>query len=374
MSLSLKFGADVLGVIESLSLLRTGPEPAEAWHVELLIEANTPETLEQALASVRAAVGTTGDLALLHGGTEVRNLAAAGCRQGPRLESVREAESQPGAAYNRRRLVLEFRAAPQTVAAVQSHRLTMRLATRAGEAPRLLGTGRAVLHSGEDPAAHEATLIAAPPSGFRRIRLATHRDAAGPTLEYETEDEQVFTALPGGVEDGHYVITESTTPDGRALRTITGFFVGVAARARALELRPAEDTLGASRLSQNPFTRRVDFEFSQLLEPPGAVALTESLSFTTTRRVIDHALLDSTLPAYRQQIGAHQTEVVQEGSAVGAGRHPGPPAPRYPVDLIERRVQYSLPHPGLPAESRWVTTWRYVSRSRAPIFATSPEA
>jgi hypothetical protein len=195
------------------------------------------------------------------------------------------------------------------------------------------------------------------------------RDVHVPSIEYEVADEQVFRALPGGVDDGHYVISESLNQDGRPMRTISGFFVGVSARSRALELRADDDHLVNARLSENPFTRRVDFEFVELLDETEAVTGTETLTFTTTRRVVDHPLLDVSRPAYRQQVGTPQTEVVQEGSAVGAGRHPSPPAPRFARDLLERRVVYSLPHPGLPANQCWVTTWRYVSRGRAAIQA-----
>jgi hypothetical protein len=118
----------------------------------------------------------------------------------------------------------------------------------------------------------------------------------------------------------------------------------------------------------------VDFEFAELTEQASALALAESLTFTTTRRVIDHPLLDTALPAYRQQVGALQTEVIQEGSAIGNGRHASPPVPRFATDLIERHVHYSMPHPGQSAERRWVTTWRYVSKGRSVIAAINPEA
>lgn len=182
----------------------------------------------------------------------------------------------------------------------------------------------------------------------RRVRQLVTRDTAVPALEYEVEDEQVFTPLPGGVDDGHYVASEFIDTEGRALRALSGFFVGASARARALELRPASERLVSTRIAANPFTRRVDFEFVELLEEAGSLALTETLSFTTTRRVIDHPLLDTALPAYRQQVGAPQTEIIQQGSAVGDGRHVSPPAPRYAAELVERHVEYSLPHGACP--------------------------
>jgi hypothetical protein len=371
MSLILQFGVNVLGAAASLAVSReaAAPESAETWRVELDIEAVTPAALEPAIAAIRALQGTQAGLQLLYGGAPVRTLAVAGCRLGPVLHGLREHDLVPDDAHNLRRLTLEFRATLQTASAVQSHDFVVSAIMAAGAPARLLIRGRAVLHAGEDPATHEAMLLPAIPAGYRRARLATTRDALGPTLEYEAQDEQVFTALPGGVDDGHYVISEHVTADGRALRTLAGFFVGVGARSRALELRPPDERIAASRVSENPFTRRVDFEFTELGASDGTLALTESLTFTTTRRVIDHPLLDTALPAYRQQVGSPQTEVVQEGSAIGSGRHATPPAPRFAADLIERRVHYSLPHPGLAAERRWVTTWRYVSRGRGEVFA-----
>jgi hypothetical protein len=64
---------------------------------------------------------------------------------------------------------------------------------------------------------------------------------------------------------------------------------------------------------------------------------------------------------------------VQQGRASGDNRHPAPPPPRYAADLVERSVQYSVPHPALPADRRWLTTWRYVSRSRGALLPQLPE-
>jgi hypothetical protein len=370
MSLILHFGTAVLGPARTLAVSRefAAPDTIERWRVELELAAATPAALEPVLTTIRTLQGATAPLQLLHDGAAVRVLALADCRKGPLLEAIREHDPAPGEAHNSRRLTLDFHAIMQGPSAVQAHALVVKVAITAGEPVRLVTTGRAVLRSGEDPATHEAALLPAPAPGHRRVRQAVARDAVAPTLEYETHDEQVFTTLPAGVEDGHYVISEQMTTDGRALRVVSGFFIGAGAKSRALELRPANERITSCRVSENPFTRRVDFEFVELADQTGALALTESLSFTTTRRVVDHPLLYAALPAYRQQIGSPQTEVIQEGSAIGNGRHAAPPAPRFGADLIERRVHYSLPHPGLPAERRWVTTWRYVSRGRSAIF------
>lgn len=376
MTLTLHFDGAALGAAGSLDLCRTGnsPEVIERWLIELDVEAATPAGLEAALQALRDAQGSSGELKLQSDGADVRVLAVADCRLGPTLHAVTERERVPGQAHNRRGVTLEFRATLQDAAdAVQSHQLTVREATIAGQPARLVTRGTAILRRNENPADHEVLLLPVLAAGRRRVRQLVTRDTAVPALEYEVEDEQVFTPLPGGVDDGHYVISEFTDAEGRALRALSGFFVGASARARALELRPAGERLVTTRIAANPFTRRVDFEFIELLDEAGSLALTETLSFTTTRRVIDHPLLDTALPAYRQQVGAPQTEIIQQGSAIGNGRHVSPPAPRYAAELIERHVEYSLPHGGLPADRRWVTSWRYVSRGRAAMVELAPE-
>lgn len=374
MSLTLQFGNDALGAVSTLAVNREGPAPdtVEQWKATIEIEAATPGTLEARLQLLRDAQGTTGDLKLLHGGTEVRSLAVADARRGPTLTASEAHDTAPGQAHNRRRVTLTFRATVQDAAPVQSHEFTIRETSEPGRPVRLTTSGLAVFRRGEDPSDHEDTLLPATGGGYRRVRRDVTRDANAPSIKYVTVDEQVFSALPGGVEDGHYVVTEARGGDGQAVRVTSGFFVGAGAHARALELRPGDESLLDSRVSQNPFARRVDFEFREQLPDDSHGTLTESLTFTTTRRVVDHPLLDRGLPAWRQQVGAPQTEVVQEGSAIGQGRHAAPPAPRFPTDVVERRVRYSLPHPGLPSDRRWVTTWRYVSRSTGRIVESTP--
>lgn len=374
MSLALKFGAEVLGAATTLRIQQTGeaPDVRESWRVELQVEAATPAALETTLQSLRDAQGTTDDVKLVAGMTDVRTLEVADCRTGPVLTTIDESDASPGEAHNRRRVVLTFDATLQDAAvAVQSNTLTLVVRNEAGKPGVLHHSGKAILRRGETPADHEASVLPPLAAGYRRVKRLVTRDASEPSVVYEIEDEQVFAALPGGVEDGHYVVTDSQDADGRVVRTISGFFAGAYAKARALELRPG-DALLEARVSEDPFTRRVDFEFREAVADRDAIARAESLTFTTTRRVIDHALLDTSLPAYRQQIGAPQTEVIQEGSAVGHGRHPSPPAVRFNADLIERKVHYSVPHPALPADRRWVTNWRYVSRTRAAAIESTP--
>ncbi|MCB9895922.1 MAG: hypothetical protein H6839_15855 [Planctomycetes bacterium] len=375
MSLTLQFAGATQGTPAGLTVTRIGttPDVEETWLIELDAEAATAAALEPVVQALKDLQGTSGDLKLQSDGMDLRALGTADCRSGPTLVGVTEQDRAPGQAENRRRVRLEFRATLQDAAsAIQSHRYSVRLTTEPGQPQRVLTTGAAILRKGEAPADSEAVLLPVLAAGYRRVRQTVMRDAQVPSVEYEVMDEQVFRALPGGVDDGHYIISEFTDAQARSLRAISGFFTGASARARALELRPGAPV--SSRVSENPFSRRVDFEFIELVESGGTLALTESLTFTTTRRVIDHPLLDTALPAYRQQIGAPQTEVIQEGSAVGDGRHVSPPAPRYAGDLIERQVHYSMPHAGLPADRRWVTTWRYVSRGRSAILAGAPHA
>ena len=375
MSLTLKFGTESLGVVTQLRVEQsdTAPETRVIWRVELVLDAATPEALEALQQAIREAQATAADLKLLDGASEVRSLPSADCRHGPTLKVIAESDTSPGEPHNRRKLTLTFEALLQdAAAAVQSNKSVMQVRHAAGAPATLVHSGKAILRSGENPADHETSVLPAQVNGYRRTLATTTRDVNEPSITYEVEDEQVFTALPGGVDDGHYIVTDSLTEQGVVVRTISGFFVGISARARAEERRPADDKLLEARVSENPFTRRVDFEFRESVAHSDAVARTESLSFTTTRRVVDHALLNPALPAYRQQIGAPQTEVIQEGSAVGDGRHPSPPPVRFAADLIERRVHYSVPHPALPADRRWVTTWRYVSRTRAATVESTP--
>lgn len=377
MQLTLQLGATALSAISSLDVSSThDPEGAtERWRAQLVLSAPTPALAEAALAALQARVGETGGLKLLAGATILRELATSDCRHGPRLVSVNADSPMPEAAHGPRHVELMLEATLQDADnAVQSHKFTVSLLRVAGAPERLVTRGRLILRAGESPASHEATAIAAPATGMRRVRTATTRDTAVPSLEYETEDEQVFAPLPAGVDDGHVIRALVITPEGRRVRVTSGFFAGPGAQARAFELQPA----GAlhARVAHNEQLRRVDFEFHELLSQPlhaGLLARTETLSFVTTRRVIDHALLGPGLPAWRQQVGAAVTEITQEGSAAGETSHPAPPNPLYPADVTERRVSYSFPDAALPADRRFVTHWRILMRARAERPATTPE-
>lgn len=367
--LTLKFNDEVLGAADALEIRRE--HDAEQWHATLQVHAATPALLEQALEVLRSRVGGIGDLALSSGGVDVRELPAADCRTGPAFTGMHEFDSAPGDAHGARRLRLAFTAARQDPdSAVQQHTETVDVVSVAGAARLLRYHGKALLRRGEAPAAHEAVLLPALQGGYRRVKTTTTRDAAEPSLAYTVEDEQVFAPLPAGVDDGHYAISEAVDTDGKLMRTVAGFFVGPGALAQANALA----TGGERLVRENPFTRRVDFEFREALPGnAGHVALTETLAFTTTRRLVDHPLLAPGAPAWRQEIGAAQTRIIQQGSAVGDGSHVSPPAPRYLADLLERHVDYSVPHPWLPLHTRWVTSWRYVSRTRGTALHRPPE-
>lgn len=357
--LILQFDNEALGAATAFDWRRTAAADGdvEVWTLTLEPQAATADALEDTLASLRAKIGATGDLAL----GDSRTLAQADCREGPTLIRVDEADPAPGDVHGKRRLRLTFEATLQDSSqAVQHHAATQRVITQAGALITLQTRGRIVLRNGEDPALHESEIVP-PGAGCRRVRSAITRDAS--RLEYETEDEQVFTPLPSGVDDGHYVISESRDAEGRLIRTLSGFFTGPGARAQALALG------GEGVIRENPFTHRVDFELREAISDGGHLALTETLSFTTTRRVVDHPLLAAGAPAYRQVIGGPQTEIIQQGSAHGEQSHPSPPPPHYAADLIERQVHYSVPSPNQPPEQRWQTRWRYVSRATTEVAA-----
>jgi len=371
MTLTLQLGNEPLGAVETFELRRAfAPDGAtETWMATLALNAPTPALAEQAVAALQDRVGESGPASLKAGEGAIR--ALDGCRHGPRLAAVKALAPMPEAAHGTRRVQLTIEATLQEgVQSVQSHALTVQAVHVAGAPQRLIARGRIILRAGEIPALHEGE-VAPPAAGFRRVRSAITRDAAEPALDYEVEDEQVFAPLPAGVSDGQVIRTLHVAPDGRRVQVTSGFFAGPGALARAQELQPA----GASevRLRENPHARRVDFEFHELLQAAaGVLARSESVSFATIRRVVDHALLAPGLPVYRQQIGAPFSEITQEGSAAGASAHPAPPSPMFAADLIERRVQYSVPDGALPPERRWVTTWRYLMRTRAETAAVAP--
>lgn len=373
MTLMLKFGDDVLGAVKTISVTRDGEAPhvIETWRVTAAMDAPTPEARESAMATARAFQGATDALKLMRNDVALRTLEVTDCRHGPELSTVRETDKYPADAHGQREVTFTFKGTLQDAeTAIQSHRFIITTQTKPGRGRRIVTRGQAVIRNGESPGDHVDDVLPVLGAGYRRVVERVARDANEPSIDYETEDEQVFTPLPGGVDDGHYVVTQSLR-DGLAVRATSGFFVGSGAHARALELRPPDDRVLSSRVAVNPFSRRVDFEFQETVDDSDAVTLGESLTFTTTRRVVDHPLLAN--QNYRQEIGAPQTEVVQEGSAVGVNRHASPPPARFAGDVIERQVRYSVPHPGQTPDKRWVTSWRYVARSTGALGETTPE-
>ena len=337
--------------------------------MEIPLAAATPAALEQAIIALESKLKGAGPLALELGGTPLRTLDLTDCRVGPALEALKLPAGNDEA-HPRRPATLTFTATRQNSALeVQSQAWAVRVSSVAGRPARVVQTGTAVLRAGEDPAAHETALTPPVPAGWRRLATSVTRDGAVPSLKIEVEDEQVFAQLPGGVEDGHYARATRRDEDGVVREIVSGFFIGPAALARALELAPSPERTVRSDIRENAFERRVDFEFVESVRAVSGVPVhsDEAISYNTVRRVIDHPLLASGAPAYRQEIGAPYTEIVQEGSAVGDGRHAAPSTPRYPADLIERRVQYSYPAAELPPERRYVTRWRYLFRTTAAV-------
>lgn len=354
--LTLQFGDESLGPVQDIQVERKPDADGmlERWRVTVVVGGATAALAEQAAQQLEGRLSGSAALKLLSDGVEVRALAEAYCRRGPALERVEITARDPAAAHEQRRVALAFVATLQNSdEAVQSHTFTIETLARAGEPTANIMRGRLVLRSGEDPAEH-ASLLPPAANGFRRVRLEVTRDAVEPSLAYVLEDHQVFAALPHGVEDGFYSRTVDADGEG-ARETMKGYFVGIAARSRAEELA-TQFGATASRFEENAFARRVDFEFSRGIggtAAPDVASLSEQVSFTWKRHVVDHPVLGAGLPHYRQVIGAPWVEVLQAGKARGLGNHPAAPAPLYLDDLVEREVTR-----GGNDETRW----RYVFR------------
>ncbi len=355
MTLHLHFGGHDLGPFLSLEIerARRNDEIIECWRALLDVGGVTPALAEQAARELEQALSGEGDLSLRDGAVVARMLAAGDCRKGPALQGVEVLTRLPAAAHEQRRLAVVFAATLQQAdLAVLSHAMTVAVTQRAGEAPNVVTRGTLLLARGENPADHEDELPA-PASGFARVRREVTRDARDPALEYLVEDRQVFEPLPPGVEDGFYCRCLTRDETGARL-TLRGFFAGPRALERAEELATAS---GATRrrMEENPFLRRVDFEFSS---PAGQgaddiAALREDVAYVLKRRVVDHPVLGVNMPHYRQIIGAPWLEVTQGGSAEGATARPAAPAPLYPSDLVEREIV---------REGATRVRWRYVFR------------
>jgi hypothetical protein len=118
--------------------------------------------------------------------------------------------------------------------------------------------------------------------------------------------------------------------------------------------------------------RSVTLDFEALLavapavEPPAvAPRLSESVSTSVKRHVVDLPLLAPNSPPWRQEIGGPAFEVLQEGEAAAAD-YVDAHAPAFPFDVIERRVSY-VRESGL-----CVTRWRYLMRPLAFAKAVKP--
>ena len=380
MSATLYFGATLVGAVERLEVSVQGHAEGdrESWRVTVPVIAATPSALEQQVQTLEAALATPADLVLKHADLTIRSLVLADCRAGPSAAKIEVVGHGGDSAHPGKSVRLRFDAIRQdSQAAIQSNLSTVEVQTRAGQPDRLVIKGRAILRAGEAPEDHEGAVVPALASGYRRTRTIVARDTQAPSVEYEVEDEQVFRALPADVEDGHYYRSVASGSDGRPVSVTAGFFVGTGAKARALELSPDSSSLLSSNIKEDAFARRVDFEFVEAIPESGAgdvLPLRETLSYTTTRRVVDHAVLQPGAPAYRQEIGSPFTELIQEGRAFGRGRHVAPPIPRHTSDVIERRVKYSFPSNSLPPAQRFETRWRYVVRSVGTLATAAPEA
>ena len=352
--LTLSFGDNSLGAVQSLEVERKADVAGalERWRAVIEIGGATAVLAEETARTLETQLAGTAALKILSDGVETRVLAVAACRQGPALERVEVLTRDPAAAHERRRVSVTFVATLQDAdEAVQLHTFTVAVVAKAGEPTVLVTRGKVILRSGEDPATHESVIVVVA-TGYRRVRREITRDAAVPGLDYVVEDRQVFAALPQGVEEGSY--SRAVVSDGAGRREIVrGFFVGPSTRARAEELA-TPFAAGTTRFEENPFSRRVDFEFSAAIAAdnnPAVVSLAEQVSLTWKRQVVDHAILGNQ-PRYRQIIGAPWTEVVQSGNAAGESAPPSAPAPLHSNEMIEREV----------AHAGNETRWRYVFR------------
>ncbi|MEE9310976.1 MAG: hypothetical protein V3V10_01060 [Planctomycetota bacterium] len=332
------------------------------WNLTLENAKATADGRQALIESLSALAGSDVDASIEVNGESLADLSITGSRIGPRIAAVSRADD--GDVHSSNAVKLSIEAHLQNAANdVQSSELRTRAVVSQGIA-KLITDLRVTLKRGEDPDNHLASLTPAVLSGFVRRELIVKTDAPESSLEIQTTDERIFQHLPTNVDDGHYTISTASSEKG-SVRRIKGFFMGIGAKANMLQLRPVNCIKDI--ITEDEFTRRVDFEYE--CETGSGHEMSESLTFTTTRRVIDHPVLGN-FPAVRQVIGQPYMEVTQEGLASDVSKYPSPAAPIFPTDLIERKVHYA---PARQGQSR-VTSWVYRFRGRALLPEIRPEA
>ncbi|MCK6440699.1 MAG: hypothetical protein L6Q71_10940 [Planctomycetes bacterium] len=367
-SLTVTYGSFTFPVFPALSITRKPYEDGgtlETWSLAGIVRGANQQALEQARANLEAALAIEGQmLALKQGVASLRVLDPANARIAPIPKELRWDDGDAASFKGELSFHARFEAVLQDNAnVVQSLSLTVTHSEDVSGRVTLTTEGRATLRNDIDDDAAMAALALPVDSSMRRVntRFVLRPDHVA---DFAFVDESVFKALPGGIRDGHYTRTRARDEEGRTIVTIAGFFVGEAALARALELKP--ESVASEQVTENLFDRRVDFrfEFIDANATGGELRSVERFTFSESKRFVDHKLKAPGAPTYRQITGMPDFEITQEGSAFGVSNHPTPPAPLHTDALAEREVGYPVSPDGSgPFETRW----RYVMKPLTPV-------
>lgn len=331
------------------------------WSILLKNTGITADTRQQLVDTLAALAGQDVNAKLILGHTTVAEISIDGSRFGPRIVAVSKLDEAEVHSEGCVKLTIEARVQDSTSILQWS---TIQTSTKISQG--ILTIHRRVeaqLKRGEDLDSHVETYTPSALTGYVRREIRTTTSSEDSSIHIETMDEQSFQNLPANIEDGHYTISISQTEQG-SFKRIKGFFMGKDAMAQALKLRPVSCI--EEDLTEDEFTRRIDFTFTCRSEFEHEMS--DSLTFTTIRRVIDLPVLGR-YPSVRQEIGQPYMEITQEGMASEISDYPSPAAPKFPTDLIERKVHYA---PARSGQSR-VTSWFYRFRSRGVLAESRPE-
>lgn len=380
-SLTVAYGTFAFPVSPALTITRSaldieseGGGTRETWRVLGIVRGATPQALEAARMAAQTALAVAGQsLQFKRGANVLRAIAPQSCRVTPRLSELRWDATDKAEFHGESAFTAVFEAiVHDNDQTVQHLVLTTTQVEDRGGRLTLITEGSASLRNDVSDEAAIGALTPPLADGFARVESRfvlrpEHR------ADFRMTDEAVYEALPGGVRDGHFVRTFARDAQGRPILTVAGFFIGELAVQRALELRPSSSQLIDESISENPFERRADFRFVSypVIGESPALRILEQVTFIETRRVVDHKPKAPGTPTYRQETGAPDVRVIQEGAAIGTTAHPSPPTPLFPDDVLEREVRYLLPPPGgdpAPLETRW----RYVCAPIEPVSFAPP--
>jgi|GEM_PF-6959263 len=345
----------------------------ESWRISGKLHAADQASLHEAIATLREALSESGvTLSLKSGDSTLVALDATTALEGPALASLKFTPLSDREFKASQLFEFEMRASfpLDNESAATLTMLDVERISHAGELEqvRWQGAGLKLSTTSED-AAIEAILPSLA-SGYRRVDQRVRFRAMG-EVRFEVLDQLSAQALPAGVSDGHYVRTRSTNAEGAQIDSLAGYFIGEQAESRARALRPARARLLSESLSFNPFIQRADFHFESLAKASRDASgntqhatLIEHITHSEKRRVVSFPLLGRTT-RYKQEAGAPEYRIVQEGRATRLGSPAPPEPPLYPSDLIEREVRYETSRKSGALE----THWRYVfapTRSNFP--------